>query len=179
MTYWVAKAYRQLEADGEGVSGRRLAKVKREFREVMLKTLDGPHRPILEAVAQAEVPIRGLVEGILLGGRPDARGIIDERSFCIDYKLSNTASGQGSRQIAFYSLIVPIERAWVFYPKLGLMKPVRLVGPRMVSLLEKVKALVKGVESGDRTPNVRNCPRCLYKEVCDKKVLWRSPWTRE
>lgn len=180
--YWMKCAVRSLEKQEIQITTRRISRVRKELVEVLATTVAGEHRPVLDAVSLAEKPFKAEVvvgpkgEKRWIGGRPDARGQLEEEVwFTIDYKLSSTASGEGSRQVAFYSLAVPTQKGWVFYPLLKVMKPVRLTDARMTTLREKVWSLILKLESGDREPNHKACTRCLLKHACDRKAVysWR------
>lgn len=175
--YWVEQSLKQI--NNPNISVRRANGVKKELLKVLEETAVGPHRPVLDLITLAEVPIQAEVDGIILKGRPDVRGEFqDGKRFCIDYKLSDTASGDGSRQICFYSLIVPIDVGWVFYPVLGLMKPVRLGEKRRDQLRAKVQELVARIRSGDREPNHKSCAYCPFLHQCDRAAFGaRARWS--
>lgn len=151
-------------------SKQRETQVRKEMYRLFAATLRGDFREYLDCITKTEHTVRGLFKGVQLKGRIDALGTKDTRKFMADYKLNETASSGGSRQLAFYSLIEPVDDAFVYYPKMTLAKKVTLSPKRLDKLGEKVLELVDRIEKGDRSKKMGGCMFCNYKEVCVGKM---------
>lgn len=171
----IEEAFKNIRArDDLQFSKQRETQVRKEMYRVFASTLRGDFREYLDCITLAEHTVRGIFKGVNLKGRIDALGIKDSRKFMADYKLNATASSGGSRQLAFYHLIEPVDEAFVYYPKMTLAKKVTLSPKRMDKLGEKVLELVDRIEKGDRSKKMGSCMFCNYKEVCVGKI--RRPW---
>lgn len=120
----------------------------------------------IEGVTKAEIKLRGYLEGHVLVGRSDGRGVLDGESYYVDWKMNERASSGASRQLAFYSLIEPVDKAFVYYPMIDVFKPARVTGKRMDRLREEVLRLIKGIMAREFPRKYSFCPYCLFLEEC-------------
>lgn len=157
---------------GIGVDRSTFRNVINELRQCLDFIETGPEniRKLIESIKETELPIHSEIEkGCIIKGRVDGKGVIEEvpdSSFYIDWKAMDTISGSASRQLAFYCVVKPVTHAYVYYPMLGELKPVRLSEKRLIILKEEIMRLIKGIEEGRFSKNYSRCSYCFYFEVC-------------
>lgn len=150
----------------KGLTTLDLYEVEIEVQDALVLFSSSPHKVYADSLVKTEFTISNDVDSIRLAGRVDGYGVLNGRSYYIDWKLHTKASSSFSRQLVFYSLIEPVDDTFVYFPVPGVLKPCRMSEVRNDRLKQVVHSLVTKLELGDRSMNYKHCSRCYYVGVC-------------
>lgn len=159
---------------GAEVSPVLATQVLLEISSSVERMINSEHRRVFDSIVEAEKPIYSELKGNIIKGRVDAVGALENvGSFYLDWKLQDTVSSTASKQLAFYCVVNPVDKAFVYYPMLDELKPVRLSEKRLVFLKEEVIQIINAIKRNHFPKTYSRCKFCFYYEVCRPRVRAR------
>lgn len=108
-----------------------------------------------------------IAKGVRIHGRVDLVGKLAVSSgrlvpYTVDYKCSKSPSPKVTTQCIFYHLCGAPKKAFVIYPVRNEVKKINVTPEKAESVRTEALRLIEGVESGDRSKNLKSCARCFF-----------------